>query len=82
MSDYLLSEQLAAKCGLSEEEIRAFEERGVLHGISKNSYRYYSARDCYRLRAILRLMRDKRLPLAKAQAMVDEARRATSPVSR
>ena len=82
MSDYLLSEQVAAKCGLSEEEVRAFEERDVIHGVTKNGYRYYSARDCYRLRGILRLMRDKGLPLAKAQALVDEVRRTASAVGR
>ena len=82
MGDYLLANQLAAKCGLSEEEVRASEERGVIRGLTKNSYRYYSARDCYRLRGILRLMRDKGLPLAKAQALVDEVRRATPAVSR
>jgi DNA-binding transcriptional MerR regulator len=82
MGDYLLPNQLAAKCGLSEEEVRAFEERGVIHGVTKNGYRYYSARDCYRLRGIVRLMRDKGLPFAKAQALVDEVRRATPAVGR
>lgn len=82
MSDYLLSEQLAAKCGLSEEEVRAFEERGVIHGVAKNGYRYYSARDCYRLRGIVRLMRDKGLHLAEAQALVDGGHRAASAVGR
>ena len=82
MSDYLLSKQVAGKCGLSEEEARAFEERGVIHGIAKNGYRYYSASDCYRLRGILRLMRDKGLPLAKAQDLVDGARRVTPAVGR
>lgn len=82
MSDYLLPDQLAAKCGLSEEEVQAFEERGVIHGTAKNGYRYYSARDCYRLRGIVRLMRDKGLPLAEAQARVDGVRRATPPVGR
>ncbi len=82
MNDYLLLDQLAAKCELSEEEVRAFEERGVIHRITKNGHGYYSARDCYRLRGMLHLVRDKGLPLAEAKAVVDGVRRASLAVGR
>ena len=71
MSDYQFPDQFAVKCGLSEEEVQAFEEQNVIHGITKNGQRYYSAKDCYRLGGILHLMRGKGLRLVEAEAMVD-----------
>ena len=72
--DYLLAEQVATKCGLTEEELRGFEDRGVIEGVAKNGYRYYSSRDCYRLRAIVRLMRERGLRLGEARALVEGSR--------
>lgn len=71
LADYLRPEQLAARFGLSEEELQRFDSEGVIRAISKNGYKYYSVRECHRLRAILRLMRDKGLSLAQARAQVE-----------
>ena len=71
MADNLRPEQLAARCGLSEDEVLSFESQGVIRATAKNGYRYYSARDCYRLSAILRLMRNEGLRLSDARARVE-----------
>lgn len=71
LADYLRPEQLAARFGLSEEELQRFDSEGVIRAIAKNGYKYYSVRECHRLRAILRLMRDKGLSLAEARAQVE-----------
>ena len=71
MADYLRPEQLAVRYGLSEEELQRFERAGVIRAVAKNGYSYYSVRECYRLRAVLRLMREKGLPLTDARAQVE-----------
>ena len=43
IADYLLAGQLAARCGLSEQELEIYEWHGVIRGITKNRRRYYSA---------------------------------------
>jgi len=71
LADYLRPEQLAVRFGLSEEEVQRFDNEGVIRAITKNGYRYYSVRECHRLRAILNLMRDQGLSLADARAQVE-----------
>ena len=71
LADYLRPEQLAARLGLSEEELQRFDNVGIIRAIEKNGYKYYAVRECHRLRAILHLMRDKGLPLADARAQVE-----------
>ena len=70
MSDHILEEHLAAKLGLSPEELHSFEVQGVIHCKIKNGNRYYSSRDFYRLKGILHHMRNKGLSLQDARAKV------------
>jgi DNA-binding transcriptional MerR regulator len=72
IADYLLAGQLAARCGLSEQELETYERHGAIQGIAKNRRRYYSARDCIRLQQILRLMRERGLELGEARALVED----------
>jgi DNA-binding transcriptional MerR regulator len=58
MPDYFLAEMLAAKLGVSQEELAAFEARGVIRRAVRNGRTYYSSQDCYRLKGVLHLMRD------------------------
>ena len=74
IADYLLAGQLAARCGLSEQEFESYERHGGIQGIVKIRSRYYSARDCIRLQEILRLMRESGLELGEAHTLVEDVR--------
>ena len=82
IADYLLAGQLAARCGLSEQELEIYEHQGVIRGITKNRRRYYSAHDCIRLQQILRLMRERGLDLEEARALVEGRRQLSYLVCR
>ena len=56
---------------ISAEEARFFEEHGVLEPVTKNGRLFYSARDVYRLRAILHFTRERGMSLEKAKERVD-----------
>jgi len=71
LADYLRPEQLAVRFGLSEEEVQRFDKEGLIRAVAKNGYKYYSVRECHRLRAILNLVRDQGLSLADARAQVE-----------
>jgi DNA-binding transcriptional MerR regulator len=70
MPDYLLSEHLATRLGLSGDELRNFEKRRVIQGVEKNGAVYYSSRDLYRLKGVLHFMRNKGLSLDEAKDRV------------
>jgi DNA-binding transcriptional MerR regulator len=70
MPDYYLSEHLAAKLGLSLEELLRYEAQGVIKRIVRKGRTYYSSQDAYRLRGVLDLMRKKGLDLEEARARV------------
>jgi DNA-binding transcriptional MerR regulator len=74
MPEYILAELLATKLGLSPEELRSFEAKGVIRPVAKNGRAYYSSRDWYRLKGVLHFMRDKGLSLEEARARVEAAR--------
>jgi len=78
MADYLRPEQLALRLGMSEEELQQFEKSGVIRAVTKNGYSYYSVREFHRLRAVLRLMREKGLTVADARAQVEGAAKAAT----
>ena len=78
MPEYFLAEHLAAKIGLSQEELRGFEARGVIRAVVKNGRTYYSSRDFYRLKGVLHFVRDKRLSLEAARVRVEGAARPAS----
>ena len=56
---------------ISAEEVLFFQERGVLEPVTKNGRLFYSARDVYRLRAILHFTRERGMSLEKARERVD-----------
>lgn len=70
MPDYILSEHLATKLGLSEDELRNFEKRRVIHAEKKNGAIYYSSREIYKLKGVLHFMRKKGLSLEEARERV------------
>ena len=70
MPDHILEEHLAAKLGLSPEELHSFEVQGVIHCKIKNGNTYYSSQDFYRLKGLLHYMRNKGLNLQEARAKV------------
>ncbi len=67
MPDYFLAEMLAAKLGVSEEELASFEARRVIRRVRKNGRTYYSSQDFYRLKAVLHFMRKQGLSLEQAR---------------
>ncbi len=68
---YFPAEHVEYKLQISAEELREFEAKGVVRGIVKDSRTFYSSRDIYRLKGILRLMGTQGLSLEKAQERVD-----------
>jgi DNA-binding transcriptional MerR regulator len=62
---------LQAQLNISAEEVRFFEEMGVLEPVTKNGRVFYSARDVYRLRAVLHFTRKRGMSLEKARERVD-----------
>ena len=61
-----------AKTGLTAEEVKDFEERGLIHGTTKGTNRFYSYEETYRAKAIIYFMRTHRLNLEEAAARIDE----------
>jgi DNA-binding transcriptional MerR regulator len=75
MPDYFLAEHFAGRVGLSQKELADFEAKGVIRRVVKNERTYFSARDLYRLKAVLHLVHGKGLSLEKARSRVDGAAR-------
>lgn len=63
---YFPAEHLLSKLKISETELREFEAKGIVQGISKAGRVFYSSRDLYRLREILSLL-SRGLPLEEAR---------------
>jgi DNA-binding transcriptional MerR regulator len=72
MPDYFRADQLAAKLGLSLEELHHYEELGLIRGIRKRSFVFYSSSDSYRLRGLLHFMRDEGMSLKAARAKLSK----------
>lgn len=70
MPDFFLADHLAAKLGLSQEELADFEARGVIRRVVKNGHTYYSSQDFCRLKGVLHFMRNKGLSLEKARVQL------------
>lgn len=67
---YFPAEHLLNKLKISVAELRRFEEKGIVQGISKAGHIFYSSRDMYRLKAILAHL-TRGLPLEEAKWHVD-----------
>jgi DNA-binding transcriptional MerR regulator len=70
MAMYFPAEHLLNKLKISDTELREFEEKGIVQGISRAGRVFYSSRDMYRLRGILSLL-SRGLPLDEAKYHVD-----------
>lgn len=53
---YLCTEHLLNRLAISADQLRDFEEKGIVRGIAKAGRVFYSSRDLYRLKGILLLM--------------------------
>jgi DNA-binding transcriptional MerR regulator len=73
MPDYFRADQLAAKLELSLEELHNYEELGLIRGVRKRSFVFYSSSDFYRLRGLLHFMRDEGMSLKAARAKLSKA---------
>jgi len=69
---YVPAEHLMGKLQISEEQLRDFETRGIVLGISKAGRTFYSSRELYRLRGILFFMRTRGLSVEQAREYVSE----------
>jgi DNA-binding transcriptional MerR regulator len=67
---YFPAEHLLDKLQISTEQLRDFEQKGIVQGITKAGRIFYSSRDLYRLKGILLFM-TRGLPLDEAKRRVD-----------
>jgi DNA-binding transcriptional MerR regulator len=71
MPDYILEDHLIQRLELSQMDLQGFEQRGIIQGVEKNGYVFYSSREFYRLKGVLHYMRSQGLSLDEARAKVD-----------
>ena len=69
---YFAAEHLMRKLQISEAQLRDFEARGIIVGITKAGRTFYSSRDLYRLKGILFFMRTRRFSIERAWKYVDQ----------
>jgi DNA-binding transcriptional MerR regulator len=58
MSEFMLAQHFAAKLNLEETALPDFVQQGIIKPVKKNGHTYFSARDLYRLKGVLHLMRE------------------------
>lgn len=73
MPDYFRADQLAAKLDLSVDVLNEYEELGLIHGLKKGSFVFYTSKDFYKLRGLLHFMRDEGMSLKAARAKLSKA---------
>ena len=78
MPDYFRADQLAAKLELQLEELKKYEELGVIRAVSKGGQVFYSSRDYYMMKGLLHFVRSEGLSLKAARARLAKT---SSPVS-
>ena len=71
MPDYILEDHVIQRLELSPMDLQRFEQRGIIQGVEKNGYVFYSSREFYRLKGVLHYMRNQGLSLDDARAKVD-----------
>lgn len=67
---YFCTEHLLNRLQVSAEQLRDFDEKGIVRGIAKAGRVFYSSSDLYRLKGILLLL-SRGLPLEEAKWQVD-----------
>ncbi len=82
MPDYFRADQLAAKLSLQPEELKKYEELGVIRGVSKSGQVFYSSCDFYKLRGLLHFVRNEGLSLKAARARLAQTGSVVSPSAR
>ena len=81
---YFAAEHLVSKLQISEAQLRDFEARGIVLGITKGGRTFYSSRDLYRLKGILFFMRTRGFSVEQARGMSTTGRarfRCAEPVA-
>ena len=71
MPDYILEDHLIRRLELSRVDLQRFERMGIIQGVKKNGYVFYSSREFYRLNGVLYFMRNQGLSLDEARTKVD-----------
>lgn len=70
---YLAEKYARGKLQISAEDLRDFGVKGVIKARVKDERVFYSSRDLYRLKGILKLMRSDGLSFEKARERADAA---------
>jgi MerR HTH family regulatory protein len=78
MSEFMLATHFAAKLNLEETALPDFVHQGIIKPVKKNGNTYFSARDLYRLKAVLHFMREAGLSADEAFDRVVNARTAVA----
>jgi DNA-binding transcriptional MerR regulator len=69
---YFAREHFKNKLQISEAQLRDFEARGIVIGITKAGRTFYSSRDLYRLKGILFFTRTRGFSVERAWEYVDK----------
>jgi DNA-binding transcriptional MerR regulator len=72
MPDYFRADQLAIKLALPLEELKKFEDQGLIRGVHKSGQTFYSSHDFYKLKGLLHFVRDEGLSLKAARARLSQ----------
>lgn len=79
MGDYFLAQHLAARIGITPQQLELARRSGFVQAVQKNAYVFYSAGQAYKLQAARNLM-DKK-GCTWEQALVEMSRRPLYQVS-
>jgi hypothetical protein len=71
MTTFVFKETLVSELGLSEEELRLFEQHEILQAIEMSNRIYYADRNIRRAKAILHFMRVEEMSFERAREHVD-----------
>lgn len=71
MTTYVFKETLVSELGLSEEELRLFEQHEILQPIEMSNRIYYADRNIRRAKSILHFMRVEEMSVERAREHVD-----------
>lgn len=80
MGDYFLAERLVARIGITLQQLEQARHVGLVQGVEKNGYVFYSAYQAYKLQAARNLMVKK--GCSWEQAVAEVIRRPLYQVSK
>lgn len=76
---FVSAESASRKAGLTIAELEELDRAGVISGVEKNGFTFYSMREVYRLKAIRFFMNTHGLTLEQARLQVDSSNSKTQP---